>query len=255
MSSAIVYIYAMRCPFTDDIRYVGKSINPKRRYREHLQKAKSAGRKWPVASWIAALLAKNEFPLMTILNEVGEQEWEDEERYWIAKFRAEKCRLLNLTDGGEGHHNPSAEARVKMGANRGRTFSAQARANMGKSHIGRKVSAKTIDALIFRNKNIPFSEERKRRIGAAQKGKKISEAHRAALSGAHKGVKKSEEMLRKRSATIATVEGKKTERIAGLLAEGLSLKKIFDSGYSLRAIGKATGTNHHSVKSRIQQCV
>ena len=80
--------------------------------------------------------------------------------------------LVNMTDGGDGQKNPSAETRTKISVgNKGNT-------NMlGKSH----------------------SEESKAKISASKKGKKLSAEHIAKISAGNKGKKYSEETRAKMS--------------------------------------------------------
>jgi hypothetical protein len=58
-----VYIYALVAPDTGEVGYVGQSIKPQHRYREHLRKGAAAG----VASWVTAVRERGLEPQLRIL--------------------------------------------------------------------------------------------------------------------------------------------------------------------------------------------
>lgn len=93
-----IYIYSLNDPDTDEIKYVGKTNDPKRRIAEHLiDRTKSYKN-----SWIKGLLQKNKNPNLKIIEECFESNWEERERYWIKYYKDLGYSLTNLTDGGEG---------------------------------------------------------------------------------------------------------------------------------------------------------
>jgi group I intron endonuclease len=111
--SEITYIYTLSHPITKEIRYVGKSIKPKERYKDHIKSGKSGRRKNLVNNWIKSLLSENLKPKMDIIDEV-EGEWEWLEQYWISQFKCWGFRLKNMTEGGENNPMSSLEARKKI---------------------------------------------------------------------------------------------------------------------------------------------
>ena len=93
------YIYILQDPITQEVRYVGKSNNPKRRYTSHLcDKPKI---KYYSYYWIQSLLKKGLKPIMTIIDET-DSDWQQLEKYWIGQFKAWGFKLTNITEGGEG---------------------------------------------------------------------------------------------------------------------------------------------------------
>lgn len=92
-----VFIYGLYCPFTDELRYVGKANNVEARFKSHLKDCHT--RNTPVYHWIRSLLKKNAVPVIKVLEVADESTWVDAEIRLIAKFRA-SGRLLNLAEGG-----------------------------------------------------------------------------------------------------------------------------------------------------------
>ncbi|MGD8501166.1 MAG: GIY-YIG nuclease family protein [Phycisphaerales bacterium] len=95
---AKTFIYALKDPRNSDIRYVGKSNYPERRFWQHL----NMGQNVTKTAWIDELAALGLKPELVILEEVDTAAWQDTERRWIAKGRQEGWPLTNVSDGGEG---------------------------------------------------------------------------------------------------------------------------------------------------------
>jgi GIY-YIG catalytic domain len=93
----ISYIYALIDPRTDEIRYIGKANDPKKRLVSHLRDANR--RRTPVYSWILSLRKLNLVPEIRVLRLTTD--WKTAEREEITKARATGIRLLNLADGGD----------------------------------------------------------------------------------------------------------------------------------------------------------
>jgi hypothetical protein len=92
----MIEIYALCDPDSGEVRYVGKAKNAKARHKRHLSE-RHLGR--PVNNWVKSLLAAGKIPEVRILAYCPPDQWEQEERHWIAKYRL-TGRLLNLADGG-----------------------------------------------------------------------------------------------------------------------------------------------------------
>ena len=107
-------IYTLHDP-DGELRYVGKTIlSLDLRLRRHLSNARRGTRSY-CAVWLRSLLVRGASPEIRLLQVVVGSGWVAAERYWIAHFREQGCRLVNLTSGGEGHpgHSPSTETRAK----------------------------------------------------------------------------------------------------------------------------------------------
>lgn len=145
------FIYALVDPITGEIRYIGKSNNPKKRLSQHLcDRVKSHK-----TSWLKSL---DRPPILEIIEKVYIKEWEFWEEYWITQFRSWGFNLTNLTSGGIGHkgfkqssktiakrskkltgQKRSVDSRKRMSESRkGMVFSEEHKKNLSKAHIGLK---------------------------------------------------------------------------------------------------------------------
>lgn len=120
------YIYILKDPITYEVRYVGKSNNPKRRLTYHLSKTKDLGTH--KRNWINSLNSK---PILEIIKEVPKNEWQSYEKYYIEYYTSIGCNLVNWGDGGEGL-----------------TYGNQT--SFKKGHSGRKIVAITKEGNIFK---------------------------------------------------------------------------------------------------------
>lgn len=96
-----VYIYVLKCP-EGNIRYVGKTINLKKRLYSHILEAKSFKKRRHVLHWIYSLLINNLKPIIEIVEVCNESNWEEKEKYWINYYRNTIPNLCNNAEGGLG---------------------------------------------------------------------------------------------------------------------------------------------------------
>lgn len=93
-------IYALVCPYTKNIKYIGQSININKRYKEHLR----ANAKYPVYKWIKELKKNGKNPILKIIKladkeRLDQLEIEEIKRHGISS-------LLNVSIGGKlGYHD------------------------------------------------------------------------------------------------------------------------------------------------------
>lgn len=107
------FIYALCCPDTQEIRYIGKANNPEIRLRKHLQAASYKPENY-AQRWMAKLLSAGKLPSLLYIRKIeAEENWQDIEREEIAKGFSEGLRLTNTSIGGEGVllRNPEDEKR------------------------------------------------------------------------------------------------------------------------------------------------
>lgn len=120
-----IYIYTLKDPDTQQVKYVGKTKRPKRRLSEHTYKKLLETKKTHLAYWLLSLLKDDKKPIMDIVAET-EGDWQTLEQEWIKKFP----NLCNHTQGGEGCHGykQPPEHREKrrqsmLGKNKGKKLS------------------------------------------------------------------------------------------------------------------------------------
>lgn len=111
-SAQPTYIYVLIDPRTDEIRYVGKTIDIKRRFKNHCR----CELKRDKENWVRNLRAAGLRPRMQIIETVTDGTWIQREQFWIAYYREKGCRLTNLTSGGNGSSGRrlSAASRAKI---------------------------------------------------------------------------------------------------------------------------------------------
>jgi predicted GIY-YIG superfamily endonuclease len=95
------FIYSLSDPITNEIRYIGKTNNIKKRLCTHLTKSNLIKKKHK-NNWIKNLLFNNTKPLIEVIDEVPIKVWEYWEKFWISQFKIWGFKLTNSTDGGDG---------------------------------------------------------------------------------------------------------------------------------------------------------
>lgn len=101
-----IYIYLLKDPITNKIRYIGKTKNLKTRLSSHISYAKNKKRKSrKVSDWILKLSKNNLKPIIEVIEISNDKNWQKREIYWIKYYRNLNCDLCNLTDGGDGNNN------------------------------------------------------------------------------------------------------------------------------------------------------
>jgi hypothetical protein len=95
-----VYIYTLEHPVTKEVRYIGKTKNPKERFHNHCNRLHNQYSH--KRNWINSLRNQGLKPVMNILDEIEESEWKYWEKFWIEQFRQWGFDLVNHTSGGDG---------------------------------------------------------------------------------------------------------------------------------------------------------
>lgn len=99
----MIYIYALVCPNTERIRYVGKCKDIKSRLSAHVSKAKGEHTKHHCAHWIRSLIQQGLRPRIVVLKELPDgSHWQAAEIEEISRQRALGNDLTNATSGGDG---------------------------------------------------------------------------------------------------------------------------------------------------------
>jgi group I intron endonuclease len=153
----IIYIYSLKHPITNEVRYIGKTTSPKRRYNEHIYKLNKNDHK---TNWIKSLLSQGLKPIMEVVEESNENIWEEREKFWITQFD----NLTNLTDGG-GSYQMTDEVKKKISnSNKGKVRSEEFKKNLSEKNKGKVIN-----------------EEYKKKISDSNKGKVRSEEYKKNL--------------------------------------------------------------------------
>jgi hypothetical protein len=106
----MITIYALCNPVTGAVRYIGKTINPVKRYNKHLHQGNPHMR-----NWIAKLKRMGQQPTFKIIETLEDNvSWEDRERYWIRHYQEKGCDLINCDSGGTGGKTPTKETRERL---------------------------------------------------------------------------------------------------------------------------------------------
>jgi hypothetical protein len=194
-------------------RYCGHTVNPLGRLKGHRQDDSCTYK----VHWIQSVGPENIH--MSILEITTPEKAPEREIFYIKKLRAMGFYLTNLTDGGEGVSNPSAETRTKMSLsashrppiteetrkkrsdaftgntcakghrpwNTGKSWSDEQKLHWSKIHTGKRHSQETKDKISILSTGRKLSSEARAKISAARKGKPLSAEHREKLSISHRG--------------------------------------------------------------------
>ena len=98
-------IYALTCPTTNEIRYIGQTYKElRKRLVEHCNPSKLV-KNTHKNNWIKSLLVKKLKPNIIELDITTSEEVNRKEIFYIKKFKEDGYKLTNGTNGGFGHLN------------------------------------------------------------------------------------------------------------------------------------------------------
>lgn len=143
-------IYTLKHPETQEIRYVGKTVQQlKYRLATHISRSKKYRYAY-VNCWIYSLLQEGKKPVIELIEEVEDSIWEEREIYWI-QYYSSRTRLTNFQLGG------------------------------GHSNVGKELKEEHRKAISESLKGKPRDEETKRKISESHKGKIVLESTKQKL--------------------------------------------------------------------------
>jgi hypothetical protein len=146
MVERLVKIYVLKNPETGSIHYVGRTLNEKTRYRQHIFQGRKSKHKNRKNAWIMSILNKELKPIMEIIEEVRQEDAIEREMYWIAELK-KTCDLKNERDFIENNYLYSEESRKRMSEaqigntnKRGTKLTEEQKYNCGNYRRGKKQS-------------------------------------------------------------------------------------------------------------------
>ena len=165
----MTYIYTLSDGY--EIRYVGKTKYPNKRFTSHINECKN--KKTYKEKWINKVLTNNGKIVFEILEICDDSISDEVEIYWIHQLKSWGFKLVNLTKGGDGGSpmlgkNHTKETKIKM------------------SEAQKKVNR------VYKpwNKGLKMSEDFRKKISDSNKNKKISEETKRKISESRKGIKR-----------------------------------------------------------------
>lgn len=156
-----VKIYKLIDPFTNEVRYVGKTEKSlKHRLSMHITTSIKNKNKTHKEAWITQVYNKGKRPIIELIEEVDFSDWQTKEIFWISQFN----NLTNICRGGLG--------------GTGRVY----------TESEREEKSILIKRLISEGKII-YTEERNKKISESHKGKKLKDSTKQKLRLANIGKK------------------------------------------------------------------
>ncbi len=219
----ITYIYSLEDPRKNKPRYIGKTVNVKKRLCAHIRRAKNKGNSTYKDNWIRKLLSEGVEPVLVIVDKVEGKQSNFWEQHYISLYKSWGFSLTNGTDGGDGgstmlgvkQTKETVEKRTNTRRNNGRPWvSEEQKVKMRNNNLGGKnpswglkrsdeVKLKMSEGMKGKTKN--YSEEgleRKRlfmKEHPPRKGKHCTKEHKNKLSQVRSGKKLSNETCKKMS--------------------------------------------------------
>lgn len=203
-------IYALLCPVTKDVRYVGYTKHPlKKRLSAHYGDSKVKGKTHThKARWLSAL--KQKAIIVPIETEIPNIEYAlAREVFWISRY----SRLTNSTTGGENGKEFTHEVRKKISETKKRKFA----------------SGETVN--FFKGKKNPTASKLCREaVWNAERRKKVSEARKRYIAK-DTGNHKARAAQRCKAVKMSTLEGQ-------LVKVWVSIRTAHNEGYDRAAISR-----------------
>lgn len=166
-----VFIYILSDPDTLEVKYIGKTYRPQRRFNDHLK----CNRNTKKDTWIKSILKNNKTPIFDIIDETNEVECDFWEQHWISLFKSWGFDLKNMTNGGDGSYGlipwnkglkgifkHTVESREAMSKYRKGLY-----AGSNNPMFGKKRTKESIEEQIKRQLNSKRTEEQKQKISGA----------------------------------------------------------------------------------------
>jgi len=177
-----VYIYVLIDPENLQIRYVGKTAYPEKRYYSHIHVKKKSH----CSNWIESLKERSLIPHFIIIDTVPENNWQYWETYYIAQYKESGYDLTNHTLGGDGINGKivDTETRLKISNSQkgnkgywfGKTFTDEHKKKIGDRRKGENHP--------FYGKN--FTLKHRQKLSESFKGRILTQEHKDKISANNK---------------------------------------------------------------------
>jgi group I intron endonuclease len=145
-----VFIYVLIDPKSNQIKYVGKTTDIKRRLRRHISERFLHDSYKD--RWIRKIVDSNVLPEIEIIDEVDKSNWGYWEKFYISYFKSIGCLLTNGTIGGD--EPPSTK---------GRKHTIESRLKMSNTKKGKPIP--------WLNNGIERTEEHRQNLSKSCKGR------------------------------------------------------------------------------------
>lgn len=144
MAVTVGWIYGIVNPITNELRYIGQTVNFNKRKSEHLYRAKTLKSSWYLYNWLNSMLSNNIKPEFIIVDEVPIESLDYWEIFYISYFKSIGCNLTNYASGGNsrGGYNHTQEFKDYLSNkykgrkpwNIGKKLSKEHKENISKNH-------------------------------------------------------------------------------------------------------------------------
>lgn len=230
-----IYIYALTCPTSGELRYVGKSQNPQKRLSAHINGALKHAYDHHTARWIRKLASEGLRPSWQVLQEIpGGAGWREAERMWIAYGRHSGWPLTNSTAGGEGLDYLNPEDEKKYRENLARSMAAYNQTPKGRAQFLRfRAAAGSEETRIKRATSVrasarrPEYREKMRAVNSEINSRPEVKAKKAAASRANFAGGGLE-----RCVNSAEFKADQAERLKGRWKDPTAKKKMQDARWT-----------------------
>lgn len=135
-------IYALSCPVSGSIRYIGKADNVNIRYKQHVDGAKRKADTHK-KKWIRSVILKGGLPVLEIIDLVPYNEWGFWEQYYIDLYKSWGFDLVNSANGGIGGKVSLSSNQKRIESLRGQKFTDERRLKISNKAKGRIMSVET----------------------------------------------------------------------------------------------------------------
>lgn len=98
-----ITIYTLSDPTNNEVKYVGITSRPIKRFYEHLNNDENNKK----SAWIKNLKKNKLTPIYEVIEVTDELNFSNLEKFWISQFKTWGFDLVNMTDGGEGSYGVS----------------------------------------------------------------------------------------------------------------------------------------------------